>query len=364
MIHAITGRPGAGKSYYAVGLIIEALRRGESCRVLTNLPLKLPSLNEYLHKTWPNESLNVMGRVVLLADEQVREFWRYRGYRLGPRGEIEGPLVVGEVSGEVTVYPEHWPCVYVLDEFHLFFNAREWARTGKAALWYASQHRHLGDTVYWITQHVGNVDKQFRVLTQDYTTLRNLSKERWLGFSMPARMKLEVSLESPDAVSRTICETRYMRYDPARQQCYDTSGGVGLPGGLPPEPSPPRRPSIIWGAVLAVALVVAAAVFVPRMLSAGISAAARGLTSAGKQVGQSVSQVAVTPPPPSQVPGVPLSGAQSGQVRDVPAPPRRTMSWRIGDRVVEAWESDRVARIVTRHPDGTATYRDVPLSNR
>jgi hypothetical protein len=266
-----------------VRLLVEALERSPSIRVVTNLPLRLPELNDYLNRR--GRAVNPVPRITLLSDDQVREFWRYRGHKLGSLGEPLGE-VVGEVRGEVTHYPSDclWPVVYILDEFHLFFNAREWAKTGKPALWYASQHRHFGDTVVWVSQFHGNVDRQFRVLTQDWTVCRNWALESFKGFGLPKRFRLEISLEPPDSANRVVTETRMFRPDAELFACYDTTAGVGLPGGLNPEPPPRRRPPLVLGLLLGLAVIIAAALLVPRLLGAVMSRAAVGLVQGASGV--------------------------------------------------------------------------------
>lgn len=265
MIHAITGKPGGGKSLHAVRLIVERLRE-TPFNIVTNLPLNVGELNAFV------PDANVCARVRLLQESEVTHFWRYRGHVL--EGGVMGPEVIGEPQPDFSVrYSRVFPVVYVIDEAHVFFNAREWAKMGKEALWYLSQHRHLGDTVIWISQFPGNVDKQFRVLTQDFTLCRNWAFERMAGFAMPKRFRLEVSLESPEHVNRTIMETRTFRPDLRLFALYDTTAGAGLPGGLKPEPPPRRRPSVFIGFLGLVVVLGAAGYFLPKLVMKGIGAA-------------------------------------------------------------------------------------------
>lgn len=345
MIYAITGRPGGGKTLHAVRILCERLRSSPSLRVVTNLPLRLPELNEYL------QGCNVVSRVRILSEDEVRHFWRYRGQRLGAAGEPLGE-VVGEPAGDTVRYPPDglWPVLYILDEFHLYFNAREWAKVGKEALWYASQHRHFGDDVYWISQYYGNVDKQFRVLVQDWTTCRNWCKESFRGFSLPSRYKVEISLEPPDKLGRTVVETRLYRPDPGLWQLYDTSAGAGLPGGLPPEQPSRRRKPPWWLGVLGVLLLAAVvALSLPRVsrwvLSRGLGALTSGVSPAS-QSGQAQSPLLSSAPSTHIAPLLPEAPQPRTDAvctaRWVLPDGRQFLAWRLPDGTSYVWDGQRL----------------------
>lgn len=269
-IRFISGKPGGGKTLYAVTLVIEELKRTRRF-VVTNLPIKLPELAAYLQGKY-GDDFNCRWRVVFLQQEQVGEFWRYCGYQprlseekvlrhqrggkeetarlldFSPRlglPEIYLPPGVDAVPG--VGFKPGKGVLYVIDEVHEFFNARKWASTGDEALHYLSQHRHLGDDVICITQSIGNVDKQFRSVAQDFTYLRNHSKEslKILGglFRSPRMFQRDTFLE-PYTGSQTSFEHRWFKLDLAVAGCYDTAAGVGVSGsgadtgekrrGLPP----------------------------------------------------------------------------------------------------------------------------------
>jgi hypothetical protein len=67
--------------------------------------------------------------------------------------------------------------LYVLDEVHTWFHARNWQNVGLSILWYQSQHRHLNDEIYFLTQNPEQVDKQFRALAQYWLILTNHTYE-------------------------------------------------------------------------------------------------------------------------------------------------------------------------------------------
>lgn len=225
-IHFISGKPGGGKSLYAVKLIVEELVYG-SRTVITNLPLKLPELNTYLQREHPSKSIDLLNRVILLDDDkETGRFWTVR-----PGGVRIKCLTAEEwKDGEKPSYSavNDNGVFFVIDEIHNFFNSRAWMETGRDVLFYLSQHRKLGDTVLCVTQHIGNVDKQFRSVTQDYTYLRNLTKERMGLFRLPA-VFIRKTYNEPATPTSQPMETGNFKLDVAGlASCYDTARGVGI----------------------------------------------------------------------------------------------------------------------------------------
>jgi len=272
-IHFISGKPGGGKSLYAMRLVVE--RIGAGGRVITNLPIKLGELNEYLQKRFPAWAGGIHDYCKLLNDDEAREFYRWRW--LGDNGFGCCDIIDGHI-----VYPGGLsPVLYVVDEVHQYFNAREWAKTGKLALWYLSQHRKYGDDVVCVTQAVGNVDKQFRVLAQDFTYMRNLGQQKfWIFRGIGGRFLWRRYLE-PETATATVFETGTFKIDVAGvANCYDTAAGVGVLGGGNADRGKKQRGlpmSTLLVALLAVALV---AYFGGRGVFAALGFGARHVTKA------------------------------------------------------------------------------------
>lgn len=199
MIHAICGKTGGGKSYLALRLIVEELRSSADSVVLTNLSVFPDKLAEFLHNRY-GDSYRAGQRIILLTEDQTARFWAHR--RDGVRNLV------------------------VIDELHMYFNARLWAKTGYDALAYLSQHRKFGDEVWWISQHPDQVEKQFRSLTSDWTYTRNGAHEKLLQFFRPPnRIWYSVFLSQQ---SRQPMESHVIRLDLALASCYDTCAGVGV----------------------------------------------------------------------------------------------------------------------------------------
>jgi len=246
-VHFISGKPGGGKTLYSVKLIVEELVHGHRT-IITNVPLRLDMLNAYLQTHYPaayeryfefksgdcnvavadDGPKHITDRILLLGEDDLPRFFTYRG--LGVRlasvtndewREGKRPDFSGVKDGGV---------LYVLDEVHIAFNSRAWALTGNEVLYYLSQHRKLGDDVVCITQAIGNVDKQFRSVAQDYTYVRNLSKQRAGLFRLPA-IFVRSTYGSPATPTTAPMESGTFRLDVSGlAACYDTAKGVGIHG--------------------------------------------------------------------------------------------------------------------------------------
>lgn len=263
-IHFISGKPGGGKSLLAVRLIVDELISG-SRPIYTNVALRLGELNEYLQREYPAKDINLFERVRILSDDETKRFWTVR-----PNG-AEVPLLTKQ-DWEQGRRPEYknitdQGIMYVIDEVHNFFNARAWMETGRDVLYYLSQHRKLGDTVLCITQAVGNVDKQFRSVTQDYTYIRNLSKEKMGFFKLP-NVFITKTFGSPPTETSQAMETGTFRLDvEGLAKCYDTAKGVGLTGKLADQ-AEKKKGLPIWVLVVGVStLIMLVAFFGPRIIA-------------------------------------------------------------------------------------------------
>ena len=208
-IHVILGKPGSGKSLYATSRVIQELREG-SRNIVTNLPLRPDRLNEYLQQKWPKEDLRMVQRLRVLNDDEIKQFWLYRGPEEGDKGE-QG-------------------VAYFLDEAHIAFNARDWATIGRGALHYLSQHRKLGDIVWPITQSPGNLDKQFRSVAEDFTVLRNEYTAKFGIFRGRGRFVRRTYLSEPSGNAEPFEVATFTLDTAGIASCYDTAKGIGVHG--------------------------------------------------------------------------------------------------------------------------------------
>jgi len=187
MIQFITGVVGAGKTLHAVRLLCTCLVEGRT--VVTNVQLDVPRIINTLARR----------RGVLVDPVQVRYF----DPEVTP--EWESIIPWGDLSCPVTV---------VLDETHLFYNSRDWAKTAaqnKRLLDFLTQSRKAGVDVIWITQEGENVDKQFRVLAEWELALVSTAHLPlgWIG-KLPFRMYV---VKHVSAKSRAVIERNWFSYD-------------------------------------------------------------------------------------------------------------------------------------------------------
>lgn len=241
-INFISGKPGGGKTMYAVKLIIDELINTDRV-IVTNVPLLLPRLNEYLQCKYlvqfgkhffrsdgllPRKAVHITERVILIDEDELPKFFTFRaaGVRLDSVTNAEWK------AGKRPDYSKvkDSGVLYVLDEIHIAFNSRAWADTGAEVLYYLSQHRKLGDDVICVTQSVGNVDKQFRSVAQDYTYIRNLSKQRAGWFKLPKMFIGNTFLQPPTETSKPMQTLTFTLDATGLASCYDTAKGVGIHG--------------------------------------------------------------------------------------------------------------------------------------
>lgn len=254
-ISFVGGKPGAGKTLYAVGLIIRELLTGNRI-VVTNVPLKTERLNEYLQEKAPDRSIPLLGpdsRLIVLDDnEPARELYREysKRYYEEPNPELRESIFLQyeeRIKKEAVTEQarEFWKfrslpgrrfdddtgALIVLDELHIHFNARKWMATGDACLHYLSQHRKLGDDVVCITQALGNVDKQFRSVAEDFTMIINESKRKLGPFKGRNRFVRASYYKEPQGNRDQPFERASFQLDAAGvASCYDTAAGVGVHG--------------------------------------------------------------------------------------------------------------------------------------
>jgi len=218
---SVSGKPGGGKTFYVVSQVILKTLLETDKAVITNVPLNMTAIKHYCRYKG-RDDIDPWARILELRDENLGEFWRYRG------PGIEPLPAVSEEDGKNGKFPDFEKLikdngvVYVLDEFHEKFNSRAWRSTGAGALYYIGKHRHLGDDVYWITHAVSNVDSQWRDRTQEYLYCTNQGKERLKGFTKGKGFTVRSYLQPYTGNQPEQWTKRYL-LDKRRAACYSTS---------------------------------------------------------------------------------------------------------------------------------------------
>jgi hypothetical protein len=308
-----SGKPRGGKTLRAFWLIVEELKHGKR-NVVTNIDIDLDALQWFMNEQ--GVTCDVFKRVTLLTPEEVPEFYRHRGSGvvLDMTGDLKAPIAI-EAS------TEHPVCglgvLYALDELHIFFNARRWKDTGDACLWYLSQHAKLGDDVYAITQSIGNVDKQFRSVAQEFRYLRNFAKEKFGRFKAGNYFEERTYMQPVTTMTDTACNVEKFKLPKDLAKCYRTAGGVGVPGGAAADVGRTAKGIPIWSLWVGLAVLLCGlwwgSDYFPALLNSQL----------GSLSGQAKKRVAAIPARNGpQMPPVPLPN-QPTAPPETPEPARR-----------------------------------------
>lgn len=228
MITYICGKPGGGKSISAIREMVSEMENPSGRYIVTNLPLVLA-------EWWERFGIEACEkRIRILSDEEIAQFYLHR---IGSGGHYDLPIVM--LTGLSYEVPDlsfsgldascERGILYVIDEVHIHFHARQWQRVGMSTQYWATQHRKVNDRVLLLTQKIEQVEKQVRNLGQEYWLCTNLSTQKaalsWVSHSR--RVKVAKYL-NPSATDK---QPDGFEFNPSPFfGLYDTSGGVGVQG--------------------------------------------------------------------------------------------------------------------------------------
>ena len=164
-IFGLTGKPGAGKSYFATRLIIAEIKKGKNRPIVTNVPINKKKLREYVGKDFYIYELDTY------TDNKA--FFTNRGYY-----NIEDIPLGANIDFKPLLKEDDEGVLFIIDEAHLYFNARNWKHMPQATISYITTIRHIGDSLIWMCQKFSDIDSQIRGKTQAFHLLRNLQKEK------------------------------------------------------------------------------------------------------------------------------------------------------------------------------------------
>lgn len=193
-VYCVTGKPGAGKTAYAVDrVILKAARRGRM--VATNVPM---------NPGWESMLARVPGR---------SEAWRnQRAFKYQANTHVvnrwEDLFYIG-LACDVCGSQEPWLCsierghrasegrgVAVMDESSQKLNARTWdidpemdskkaaVQARLARIDFLKEHRKLGWDVYLVSQDLDMLDKQVRELVEYEIRMRNIKNAKMVGIPL------------------------------------------------------------------------------------------------------------------------------------------------------------------------------------
>jgi len=247
-IHFVTGNIGGGKGLYCMQLILEELR-GRNRPIVTNFPLLQKDLARALELKY-QDSFDLCTRLHMIESKhEIRNFFRIRGVQhddeskwLAAEIDKKGKPVAYDIDGA-----NKGGVFYLLDEVHLVFGARDWQDMGRAVMFYASQSRKLGDDVVLVTQVPGNVDKQLRTLSQDFTVIRNHGMEKLSWFKAPSVFSVKTYMNLPMPGNKeSPMVTSHFRLNTFWADCYETAKGVGIVNPSSADKGKDKRKGIPW----------------------------------------------------------------------------------------------------------------------
>ena len=245
MIHFLVGKPRNGKSLRAVMFILEQLMKTQRY-IPTNIVLDIDEIQRYLDKRGFN--IHARNRIKLLTDEETRNFWLHRegGYVIPTPKDYDdkkgdgmvdySPLFElpqfreAKVPGSVEEPNLKGTC-YVIDEIHTHWPARGWQGTPRHADFYCSQHGKLNDLCYFITQNTKLVDPNFYRLAQDFTYCTNGRLQKFGRFRGGNKFTAKTYPGPVQSSNEVTMNVEDYPLDLEIAACYDTSAGVGMPGG-------------------------------------------------------------------------------------------------------------------------------------
>lgn len=248
MIQGIVGGTGDGKSLLATRYLTESLIYTDAF-VVTNIPLVLGPLYEYVSKRRSHDApaFDLDGDLKVLKDEDVFEFYRFRSGGLvlpaspdmedGDEGtrRLAKPEFIARMKdnfARMLDSPAYQrPVHYFIDEAHNFFGSRDWKGNGRALLYYVSQHRHLHDEVYLITQVIDDVEKQFRDRILQTHQSRNQLRMRVGMFRAKQCFRVSVFNRLPGGNKRPMYSVEYNAKNldaDSVARCYRTVGALGI----------------------------------------------------------------------------------------------------------------------------------------
>lgn len=231
MIELVTGKPGAGKSYYSVRAIHQALERGQ-----------LVATNVELSEGWAANMARANGfrRLIPGRVRKVEQRYARSVYVTADLAEIGRLRLAGcgrcKTCKAGKVCAKEGRGLLVLDEAHMWLNARTWdqddagrglgrdaaVRQRLAIVRLFTQHRKLGWNVVLITQDEANLDTQVRRNFEYHTHLKNLRRFRVAGLVPLVPFNLFVAIRHWHDSAKSVVGRQVFTLNRRVARCYDT----------------------------------------------------------------------------------------------------------------------------------------------
>jgi hypothetical protein len=192
MIAIYEGKIGGGKTYLAVCRILAHLAKGGT--VFTNVELRLEGVAAWMRQV---HGLELEPEAVRFLDES--ESWDFHKYLKAGR----------EIN-----------TLCVIDEAHLWFNARDHAVTAatkRELITFLSQSRKLKVDVIFIVQAAENLDAQFRRLAQEIWRMKDLQRFRIpllnIAYPWPHTLAFRLDNGNFQVMEKKLLRREQMIYD-------------------------------------------------------------------------------------------------------------------------------------------------------
>jgi len=315
-IRFVIGKPGSGKSRLGMERIIRELRLG-SRMILTNMPVRIEpwvngageamlGLRNYIAKKYGTD-YDLMQRLFIVDDETMQFFYRLRPILNGDGGYHLTPCFNEEsLTYESEKLKQGKPMFVVADECHRYWPSREWAKMPKGMLVYTSQHRHFGDDILMLTQSTKQVDAMLVRIAQDFLLCRDRRKLKVGKFRQPGQLQVSV-FERPPAqgMKETPMATVNYPIDAGGIcQCYDTSAGVGIAGGMAADIEQKPEGLPFWVLVVSIIVGLIAVYFSIRFaVSYGTGRVAKGVNQVAASIQPKIAPAGAPQPLRPQVDG-------------------------------------------------------------
>lgn len=299
--------------------------------IVTNVRIFPELLNEWIQRRHPDVESRFVQRVRVLDRDQVQRFWRYRG-RLPdgswydvPESNIDAKTGWIDFSGK----PET-PVLYAIQELHLYFNARNWVKTGMPTMFWASQFAKFGDRFAYDTQNFDQVDKQLRNLTDSYRLCQNAGRRAVLGIFRGTVGNLEWREfdHYPPRPGSFTQERGVTRLDvKGWAACYDTTSGAGIVGGESGDKGQVRKGvNLIWILPILAAVLICLFIFVPRAFGYVTQKAVTGMLAPVRSVTNRLAS--------SLIPQAPVTASVVSNVAAVVVAPKKLRRDFVGSYVL------------------------------
>lgn len=268
-LHMLYGKKGSGKSMYGVKTLLSVVANTDRV-IWTNLAIKFPQCQKYLEETYGWKG-DVRDRIWIDEDfTHLREFWLHLGFgwsirrvskeewRKGKRlsytfayrwnetvdestrrvdiceleeEEFREAVRTGQI--EKKPFKELPPVQYLIDEVGTLWDCRDYQHLPETFVWWLDQQRKLKADCVMMCPDPDGLDKKIKKHVDDWMHFTNWGRTKRSIFRLPKVMTYHHFDQVPTGIGVKPMCSGTMKVDiSGLGQCYDTSAGVGIDGGM------------------------------------------------------------------------------------------------------------------------------------